>query len=456
MNECLVQHLKSALEATQPSQLAVAFSGGVDSSALLHALSQLPAARAMGLRALHVDHGLHEESPSWARHCIAMCTSWQVPVQILHVDVARDSGLGIEAAARDARYAALAHAMQPGEWLATAQHQDDQAETLLLRLLRGSGTAALGAMRSTRALGTGTLWRPLLSITRADLRRYADARALRWIEDSANANPQFDRSWLRSEVMPLLTSRWPHANSAISQSAALLADDGDLIAMQAECALSLCINRTDFTLQTLALLNLGAALRAHVIRRWLGEAGAEPIPRHLLATIESTLLGEPTDTVAEVRYGRVIIRRFRDRLYVEPAVPALDREWSAEWDGQQALTLPDGGELTIVPIWTGGPLQVSYRQGGERIRLPGRSHRHSVKNLLQESGIPPWQRSRLPLVWQGDELLAIADLVVSARFVELHATTGERIQWRSPRHAFQTTQSGPNAPAEPQFAPTSS
>ena len=455
MSELLVQHLKSALQATQPRQLAVAFSGGVDSTALLHALSQLPDARAMGLRALHVDHGLHDESANWARHCIAMCEGWQLPIQVFHVDVARDSGIGIEAAARDARYAALADAMQPGEWLATAQHQDDQAETLLLRLLRGSGTAALGAMRASRALGAGTLWRPLLDVTRADLRRYAEARALHWIEDSANANPRFDRSWLRSEVMPLLKSRWPHANSALTQSAALLADDGDLIATQTERALNLCLNRNDFTLHTPALLTMPTALRAHVFRRWLCAGRADPLPRHLLAPIESMLLREPADTVAEVCYRRVVIRRFRDHLYLEPAMSAFDKEWSTEWDGQQPLPLPDGSNLAIQPAWTGGLLRVSYRQGGERIRLPGRSHSHSVKNLLQESGIPPWRRPRLPLVWRGDELLAIADIVPSARFAELQEAAGAHLQWRNAPHGFAPPNARPNTSASPKVAPAS-
>lgn len=408
--------LDLALTETRPPALAVAFSGGLDSSVLLDALAGLPKARALGLRALHVDHGLHPDSPEWARRCTDFCAARQVPLETLACSVSTTAGHGLEAAAREARYAALADALRPDEWLATAQHQDDQAETLLLRLLRASGTQALASMRPLRPLGHGTLWRPLLGEPRAALRAYADCSGLAWIEDPANNDPRHDRSWLRAEILPRLRQRWPHAAAALAASAALLGEDGDLLDVAIARALAGVRGLDPSTLRIEALLRLAPALRRHVLRRWLREQGADPLPAHLHDRIGAELLAAADDAQPRLRWASSCLERFRDVLHLAVGVRPVPTRWSLPWDGSQPLPLPTGDRLLFRPGWTVKPMTVTDRRGGERIQLPGRGHRHRLKQALQALGVPGWERRRLPLLWHDDgELLAAGDLLISAR-----------------------------------------
>ncbi|MGQ0801536.1 MAG: tRNA lysidine(34) synthetase TilS [Pseudomarimonas sp.] len=423
--------LTDELNEASPNALAVAFSGGMDSTVLLHALASLPAARSLGLRALHVDHGLHTESPIWAAQCVAVCAELSVPIHVLrcHVDV--DSGLGVEGAAREARYAALRDALAVGEWLATAQHQDDQAETLLLRLLRGSGTAALGGMRATRALGHATLWRPLLACPQQALRAYAVEHALTWIEDPANADPRHQRSWLRNQVIPLLRTRWPQASAALAASAGLLAADADLLEKQIGSGLGDCIGADSHTLVIAKLLQLSPTLRSHVLRLWLQRAGADPLPQRLHARIGTELIDASNDGQPLIRYRQTRIRRYRGWLHVSVGEPAVIPTQLLAWDGRSPLRLDDGSVLQFSSPWSGGALSVGYRQGGERIRLPGRKRSHSLKHVLQDSGIAPWLRPHLPLLWAADgELLAAGEQVISATLAAALQVQNNHLHWQ--------------------------
>src|SRR5438445_2204018 len=204
MSDRLAKHLDAALAILPEGGLVVALSGGMDSSVLLHALAASMHARARDLRALHVDHGLHPDSAHWAEHCRAFAARLDIPIETVRVAIDHDSGTGLEDAARRARMAAFAQNLRPGEVLALAQHRDDQAETVLLKLLRGAGPEGLGGMRVLREFGMGQLWRPLLDLTRAHLHEYAQARGLRWIEDPSNAHTQLRRNFLRQAILPRL------------------------------------------------------------------------------------------------------------------------------------------------------------------------------------------------------------------------------------------------------------
>ncbi len=431
-----VETLRAALAEADPPALAVACSGGLDSVALLHALATLPAARARGLRVLHVDHGLHPESRRWAEHVIDLAERLALPVKVMRCEVDRASGRGLEAAAREARYAALSSELAPGEWLAVAQHRDDQAETLLLRLLRASGTGALGAMRPLRRLGPGWLWRPLLALPRAALLRYARWAGIDWVDDPANATTLHDRNFLRHRVLPLLRERWSHADAALADSARLLAADAVLIDGLAERALAEARGLDPATLRVDALQALPAALRGHVLRRWLGGCRMAPAPATVLARIDPELIAAPADAEPVLRWAGARLSRYRDVLHVETDRAPLPREWRIEWDGRAPLALPTGDRLAFSTGWQGDDgFVVSGRAGGERIRLPGRAHRHALKKVLQSLGVPPWERRVLPLLWSSDgELLAAGDLVISARLDDALRQRGIRLRWDRPNN----------------------
>lgn len=424
----------AALSATGDGALVVGLSGGLDSVALLHALATLPEACARSLRAVHVHHGLHADADAWTLHCEALCAELQVPLRSVRVEVARDSGAGLEAAARDARHAAFASELGDGDVLALAHHRDDQAETFLLRALRGSGVDGLGAMRSWRRFEHGWLWRPLLAHSRAELFAYAQAQGLRWIEDPSNADARFDRNFLRRHVMPLLRERWPHADAVLAGSAELCAEASDLLADEDARALAQVRTADAQVLSRDALLALPRARRARVLRHWIAELGLPALPAEGIARIEAELLFAREDAEPRFLWQDAEVRAWRDLLRAGHVLPPMPHDWKQEWNGAAPLRLPDGSQLTL--IGAGGfeaPHIVHARQGGERITLPGRDHSHALKHVLQDLGIPPWVRSHLPLLSdRGGELLAAGDLVYSAAFDAWLRERGARLVWRGP------------------------
>ena len=422
---------------TEPTGPAlVGFSGGLDSTVLLHRLAAQAAIRARGLRAIHVQHGLHPDADAWAEHCQRVCDSLGIDLVVVEVRVASDSGLGPEAAAREVRHEAFAKQLRDGETLVLAHHQDDQAETVLLRLMRASGSQGLAAMRALRPFAKGWLWRPLLRVPRSALLEYAKAHDLRWIEDPSNSDQSLDRNFLRHRVLPTLRERWPHANSALAHSAELLAEDAELLREQSRKRLDQVRGADARTLTVTALLDLERPWRTRVLRQWLSELRLPALPGNAFAIIDSGLLGARPDANAEYRWAGAVLRRWRNWLHVETQRDPLPPDWRCNWDGLGSLQLPTGDALFFVStraasdalpgsaIVVGaasvgecfGNFLVCARHGGERISLPGRSHSHALKQCLQEAGVPPWRRERLPLLLAGDgELLAAGDQIVSAR-----------------------------------------
>jgi tRNA(Ile)-lysidine synthase len=418
MNDGTVESLLNDALAAPPAgvrRLLVGFSGGLDSSALLHLLATTPQ---FAVRAVHVHHGLHPDAEQWTQHCQQTCTGLGVALRIIRVQVANDSGEGIEAAARRARYAAFAAELQDGECLVTAHHQDDQAETVLLRLLRGSGAGGLASMRSARPFANGQHWRPLLATPRQALLDYAHRHALAWIDDPSNASDVHDRNFLRHRVMPVLRERWPQAGAALARSAALLSEQQLLLEEETARRLAQIQGVDASTLSVSALQRFSAPWRALIVRQWLAALDFPALPATGVETIEQELLPARPDAGAEFRWHGVVIHRWRDLLQAETATPDLPSGWSADWDGAAPLQLPTGVRLGLVtaPATERPALRVATRQGGERMTLPGRKHSHALKNVLQQSGIPPWLRRRQPLIFAADgELLAVGDLLLSAR-----------------------------------------
>jgi tRNA(Ile)-lysidine synthase len=404
--------------------LLVGLSGGLDSTVLLHLLATSGAARAQGLRALHVHHGLHPDADSWATSCQRLCDALRIELTVARVQVPRDGGQGLEAAARHARYVAFDAAMHDGDVLALAHHRDDQAETFLLRALRASGPDGLAAMRAWRHFGRGWLWRPLLGVSRDELLRHAQEHALQWIDDASNADTAFDRNFLRHHVLPLLRERWPTADASLARSAALCAQAVSLLDEEDASALAGARGAGGYRLDVPPLLRLDKARRARVLRRWIAGLGLPPLPAQAIARIESELLGAASDAQPQVEWSDAWIRRWHSALHAGRRLAPWPDAWGVEWDGSRPLRLPDGGSLRLHGAHAfDQPLQVRARQGGERITLPGRVHSHSLKHVLQACEAPPWERARLPLLFAADgALLAAGDRILSATMAAwLHA-----------------------------------
>lgn len=417
------------LPADAPS-LLIGFSGGLDSTVLLHRVRHDPAFRGYGLRAIHVHHGLQAMADAWAAHCQRVCDAWDIPLLIARVEVPAPAGQGLEAAARAARYAAFARAMASGEVLVTAHHLQDQAETFLLRALRASGADGLGAMREWRPFATGWHWRPLLDTPRAELETHARRHGLDWIEDPSNLHVAHDRNFLRHHIMPLLEQHWPHASAALARSAALVRESAGLLEPEDACALAMACTLDPAALSTTALLALPPARRARVLRRWLAGLGLPPLSAEGVRRIEQDLLVAAADAEAEFAWQGAVVRRWRDLLHAGPARAPLPADWETEWDSRAPLRLPTGDVLVLEGATWPTPLRVAGRRGGERLRLPGRAHSHALKHLLQAEGIPPWERRLLPLVWDtGGELLAAGDLLPGARLDDWLRRNGATLRW---------------------------
>lgn len=411
----------AALSAIPSAPIAVALSGGLDSSALLHLIASLPAARERGLRAIHIDHGLQAQSSDWSEQCRRISEQCDVPLTIIKVTVDRARGLGLEASARDARYAAFEAALEDGEILALAHHRDDQAETVLLKLLRGAGPEALGAMRTLRRLGRAWAWRPLLEIPRDTLHRHAGQVGLNWIEDPSNEDTRIERNFLRHDVLPTVRKLWPKADASIVQSAAWIRAAADFVDAEAIRALASLQGLDPATLNWQGWLDLADALRDPVLRRWLRSLGLPEPNQHQVGELERQLAHAAEHTLPCVRWPGAEVRRYRDLVYAMPPVELPEPGWEARWNGLP-LALPKNlGTLTLKDPITqeidpseGEHLLVRFRRGGERLRLdPGGYHR-DLRDLFQEAGIPPWDRSRIPIVLDHNAgVLAVGDFWIS-------------------------------------------
>jgi len=414
--------------------LIVAFSGGLDSCVLLHALSRLREPLALTLHALHVDHGLHVHSAEWARQAQQTCDRLKIPCTVERVQVARVREHGVEDAARRARYACLARHVKRGEVLLTAHQADDQAETVMLQLLRGTGVPGLAAMPEIMPFHAGRLARPLLGFTREQLVVYAKQEQLVWIDDSSNEDLRLSRNYLRHRVFPLLEAYWPGTSRRIARSAGMAAQAAELLDDLAQSDWHGCRREPD-TLSVSALRRLSVPRQRNLVRYWLRQQGfLAPSAMHLdqvLAQVEN----EPRSKQAVIRWPGAEVLRYRDALMASKPRDEPDTGMRLHWNPPDTLTIPGVGLLSMEPSRGDGlsrarigelPLTVGLRQGGETCRLPGRAHHHKLKKLLQEAGVPPWERKRMPLVYVNDELAAIGDRWVC----EPYAARADEAGWK--------------------------
>lgn len=447
-NETLIiAHIQAQQVQWPPAdQYYLALSGGLDSVVLLHALCQL----AIPFKAIHIHHGLQAKATDWAEFCQQLCQTWQRECQVIAVQVPRIKGQSLEAAARLARYQAFADIMQPGVLLLTAHHQDDQAETVLLQLLRGCGLRGLSAMPAYQAFGPGGLARPLLGISRKCLAHYAQTHHLSWVEDDSNAQIRFSRNFLRHEVIPVLKKRWPQLGITLARSAHHAAEAVvllDELAQQDQARI-----KTPAGLSVSQLNALSSARRRNVLRYYIRQQGL-PIPDQAhLKRIEQEVLTAAPDKNPQVIWLGAEARRYRDTLYLMPPLPAYDPAFHTEWIlGGEALPIPGIGLLkatwqanytpspptqaAIGSCWIGylrgtlTHLTVRFRSGGNTVED---NRVAPAKKQWQRWGIPPWLRGRQPLLYQDKQWVMVIGYGIYAPFQARPQQAAWRIEWQSP------------------------
>jgi tRNA(Ile)-lysidine synthase len=444
MNDFTLESLWAELDGAQGAaasrRYCIAYSGGLDSTVLLESLARLRLRLAPGaLRAVHVNHGLHAAAPAWAARCAARCTRLGVPLQVLEVDARPSPGESPEAKAREVRYLALRGALAPGEVLLTAHHADDQLETVLIQLLRGAGVAGLAAMPPEAGFGAARLQRPLLPFPRAALRRWAGEEGVEdWVEDPANDDPRLSRNHLRREVLPALRAHWPAAAAAASRAARHCAEAAGLLDELAALDAAACARGP--ALQVSAMRSLSAARCRNVVRWQCRQLGLATPDERRLATLLGQLFEAGQDRHPEVHWSGVTAIRHGDRLWLMADEQLAPQCAPAAWpDPRSPLELGAGlGTLAIEPTTGGGlrpesldaPWRVVFREGGERLRLPGRPGSRALKKLLQAAGVPPWLRARLPLLEVGGGLAAVPGLWIDAAQWAPPGSAGWRLSWR--------------------------
>ncbi len=368
------------LQAHGVKRIAVALSGGIDSVVLLHLLKHHP-----GVTAIHVHHGLSPNADAWAAFCRRLCTQWSVPLSVFHVSV-KKKGKGIEAAAREARYAAFGKLK--ADVIALAHHLDDQAETVLMNLLRGAGLRGAGGMRPLARFQGKMLARPLLEIPRKELEGYARLHGLQWIEDETNADETLARNFLRRRVGPLLETRFPQWKRSLARAARLFSEKDDRA--------------------------------ARLLREYLASRNLKAPSEAKLVEMLKQLTGRGTGT--RVEHDGTTLRVHRNRLVGDEPAPA---DFAAvSWKGERRLKIPAlGGELRFragegiaSEHLKKKTFQVRLRSGGERLQLHPRRPRRTLKNLFQEAGVPSWARLRTPLLFCGDDLVWAPGLGVDVRY----------------------------------------
>jgi len=426
-----------------PAHVAVAFSGGLDSTVLLHLAARYCAQAGATLSAFHVHHGLSPNANAWLTHCAAAAAALQLPFHAQHVTVSA-AGKGTEAGARTARYAALGGLCREHgvDMLLTAHHLDDQAETVLLQLLRGSGPAGLAGMerchRAPGLLGTADVWlaRPLLDASRARLEAWAAAQGLAWVEDESNAETRYTRNALRHGALPELARVFPGYQQRLARAAAHAQSAQRLLDELADQDLQTGLG-ADGSLDCAWLRALSVDRANNALRRWFHARGLQMPSTAWLAELLAQALSAREDAQLRVTHPACELRRHRDRLHI---VPRRSTEELApvtlHWQGEAALAVPDFGgilhvdsaEQGIDPEWLRThPLTLAAPRGSAMLKLAANRPSRSLKHHYQAGSIPPWERARLPVVYAGNALLYAAGLGMDYRF--LNASPGVVLRW---------------------------
>ena len=421
----------------------VGFSGGADSTALLHAISRIRPQLDVPVSAVHVNHSIHQDADIWQRQCEDFCRQHGIDLICLKVELNNRSGKGMEAEARHLRYEAVSDLLKPEGCLLTAHHADDQAETLLLNLMRGSGVDGLTAMPECRPLGRGLLQRPLLRFGNSALKHYLRANSIEWTEDPSNHHLNHDRNFVRHQVIPLLEQRWPKVNQRLLLSRDAMTDARHLLEALADDYLDANLPHP-FVLKITQPCRTNPKLIKLVIRRWMKQSGATGIPAYKLDSFCDQLQLTGSDHKVMVQWDGWLLRWYKNQLWLHTAkgiLPCPAVNWPK---GKSEVDL--GNDVGQLVLMTGthssgrpehrdckppdGEFSVGGRGNTHETVISLGGHHKSLKNLFQSTDIPPWLRDSIPLCRLDGELVAMGDWCFNEGFALWLSDNGIRLNWR--------------------------
>lgn len=431
LNTFLGNHLNPS------NTLLLALSGGLDSCVLLHLLAASKQTISFNLHALHVHHGLSANADSWADFCAKQCALLNVPLEIVHVNIDENTKLGIEAAARKLRYEALFNYKKNEvlpDFIVTAHHQDDQAETLLLQLFRGAGVKGLASMATVDE--PRRLLRPLLDASRKTLQEYAEQHHIQWCDDESNHNTDYERNFVRHEVMPVLEARYPAVKSVLARTASHLAEANDLLDALAAIDAEHLLLGNSLCLRGLSTLEISRA--KNLLRWWFSKNHLAMPSSEYLSEIINQLFNAKADANISIVLQHLTLKRYQQRAYLFQAQNT--QSFDLVWNGESQLLLPNGGQLQFKQTLGAGlalkygmtKLRITNRDGGERFKPNVLRPTRTLKHLLQEANIPPWQRDNLPLVYWHDTLACVPGIGVACELQAAADELGVEVIWQNP------------------------
>lgn len=405
-------------------RVLIAYSGGLDSRVLLHLAAANRNVIGGALEAVHIDHGLQASSDAWARKCVQVCQAENIKCHVLKAELQPQSGQSVEALARDKRYELFASVMHEHDLLLLAQHADDQAETVLLQLLRGAGPEGLSAMPYSRNFSNGYLIRPLLQFPRDALAVYANSHQLTWIEDPSNAADRFDRNYLRQQIFPSIEKRFPGYRKTFARSASHCAELVAEAAESTEANHRRCLQPGTDILQLSTLATLSQRSQKQVLRSWVKSLGFKVPQAQQLSCMIEVFAGESPAPLAAVNTASYQVRRYQDGLYLLKECAEIST-FHYQWQDLDSPLSIKELDITLtrqslleagVKLGSTQALQVRSRQRSEKLRPSANQVRRSIKNLFQEHAIPPWERGKYPFIYQNDRLIAVLGLAVDPEF----------------------------------------
>jgi len=426
---------KAILDAAP--KIYLAYSGGLDSHSLLHVCAAKKSWR-MKLTAVYVDHGLQAQAKTWGQHCQQQAELLQVKFLALSVNAQAATGVSPEAAARDARYAALKPLLHVNEVLLVAQHREDQLETVLLQLFRGAGVQGLAAMPSSIQFGKGLMLRPWLQISQAEIKVYAQQQQLIWVEDPSNNWLDFDRNFLRKQVIPIIKQRWQAVDKTVARSAHHCATAQTILTAVSAELFATVWNASDNTVCISKLKLFKPEQQVLVIRYWFSQQQLKMPSTVCLHKLFTEVINAQPQANPQLQLSAHVLRRYQNKLYCLATKKFLDLAACVDWNpATNIFQLTTNSYLTYVPSvtgiiatqWHNSQVTVRKRVGGEKILLSGRKGQHSLKKLFQEAKIPPWERAQIPLIYFNENLVAVADLWIHADFLGTESETCYQLIW---------------------------